>query len=171
MKANRLGWMTVVAAALIGTAAAQAPKQPQPRPGATAKTSAMVHDTAILKDIENTFGFVPQFIRSISPTVLPSFWQSMKTFQMSTDTKLDNKTKELIGVAVAAQVPCEYCVLFHTEAARMNGASEQEIQEAVGMAAMTRQGSTLLNGMMVDKVQFKKDLDRIVRHSKQQARK
>jgi alkylhydroperoxidase/carboxymuconolactone decarboxylase family protein YurZ len=61
--------------------------------------------------------------------------------------------------------------VFHTEAARLNGATDAEIQEAVGMAAMTRQGSTVLNGMNVDKAQFRKDLDRIVRTSRQQARR
>ena len=53
----------------------------------------------------------------------------------------------------------------------MNGATDEEIKEAVGMAAMTRSGSTLLNGLMIDKPQFRRDLDRIVRHGKQQARK
>jgi len=191
MKAFRLGWITIVAAGLIGTAAAQGTQKDQPVPtaqkqpvqpksttpapntGAKATPTAgmTVQDPAILRDIEGTFGFVPVFVRSIPPTLLPGFWASMKMFQLGTDTKLDGKTKELIGLAVAAQIPCEYCIAFHTEAARMNGASDLEIQEAVGMAAMTREASTLINGMMIDKVQFKKDLDRIVRHAKQQARK
>jgi len=93
----------------------------------------------------------------------------MKQFEMSPDTKLDMKTKELIGVAVAAQIPCRYCVQFHTAGARMHGATDQEIQEAVGMAAMTRMGSTLLNGMQIDEAQFKKDLDRMMRKGRQQA--
>lgn len=175
MKGFRLGWLTVVAAALIGTAAAEGPKQPQPPPTSTVKaapsTSMTAQDPAVIKDIENTFGFMPAFLKSVPPTLLPQFWASLKMFQMGTETKLDGKTKELIGLAVAAQIPCEYCIQFHTEAARVNGASEQEIQEAVGMAALTREASTMLNGTMVDKVQFKKDVDRIMRKAKQQARK
>ncbi len=189
MKATRLGWISLVAAALIGTAAAQAPQQqtppspqqpaqrqqqPQPqqqRQGGAMKPMAMpTQDPAVIRDIEATLGFVPQWLRMVPPALLPGFWQELKSLELSTETRLDMKTKELIGLAVAAQVPCEYCILFHTQAARMNGASDQEIQEAIGMAAITRQGSTLLNGMMVDKAQFRKDLDRMAR-GRQQARK
>lgn len=122
------------------------------------------------KQIEATFGFVPQFFKSVPATLLPSWWEGLVSFQLSPNTKLDGKTKELIGLAVSAQVPCEYCIYFHTEAARLNGATEQEIQEAVGMAAITRQGSTLLNGLQVDKAQFKKDVERIVRGAKSAAK-
>lgn len=187
MKATRLGWITLVAATLIGTAAAQAPQQPQTpsspqqpqkqqpppqqRQGGTVKSAAIpAQDPAVIRDIETTIGFVPQWFRTIPASLLPGFWQGLKSLQLSDETKLDGKTKELIGLAVAAQVPCEYCVMFHTRVARMHGASEQEIQEAVGMAAITREASTLLNGMMIDKAQFKKDLDRMTR-GKQQARK
>jgi alkylhydroperoxidase/carboxymuconolactone decarboxylase family protein YurZ len=65
-------------------------------------------------------------------------------------------------------------VYFHTVAAKKAGASDQDIKEAVGMAAMTRMGSTLLNGAQIDKVQFRKDVDRIMARdekSKVQARK
>jgi AhpD family alkylhydroperoxidase len=106
--------------------------------------------------------------------MLSTFWYGMKNFQANPNTSLDAKTKELIGVAVAAQIPCEYCVYFHTVAAKKAGASDQEIKEAVGMAAMTRMGSTLLNGAQIDKVQFRKDVDRIMARdekSKVQARK
>jgi len=131
----------------------------------------MMDVQATLKDVESTMGFVPQWIKSVPPSMLPAFWMQLKSFQMSPDTKLDMKSKELIGLAVAAQIPCEYCVIFHTEAARMNGATDQEIQEAVAMAAITREASTLLNGLQIDKAQFRRDLDRMVRKNKQQARK
>jgi AhpD family alkylhydroperoxidase len=85
----------------------------------------------------------------------------MKTFQMNPNTALDNKTKELIGLAVASQIPCQYCIYFHTEAARANGASEQQIREAVGMSAVVRMASTVINGTQVDNVQFRKDVQRM----------
>src|SRR5689334_7687820 len=68
---------------------------------------------AVLKDIEATVGFVPQFFRQVADTQLESFWASMKPFEMTPNTALDAKTKELIGLAVAAQIPCEYCIQFH----------------------------------------------------------
>jgi AhpD family alkylhydroperoxidase len=121
---------------------------------------------AATKEIEAAFGFVPGFIRAIPKVVLPSWWEGTKALEMNPNTALDGKTKELIGLAVAAQIPCEYCVYFHTEAAKLEGASEEEVQEAVAMASATRAGSTILNGLQVDKVQFKKDVDRIVKSAK-----
>jgi AhpD family alkylhydroperoxidase len=148
----------VIAAALIG----QLADAQRARPAAPAATPASADAQAALKDIETTLGFVPQFFRSVADAQLPSFWQQMKEFQVG-ETMLDNKTKELIGLAVAAQIPCEYCIYFHTEAARRHGASEQQIREAVGMAAMTRMASTVLNGSQIDAAQFRKDTQRLLK--------
>ena len=61
-------------------------------------------------------------------------WAEFKSVQLNPNTKLDGKTKELIGLAVSAQVPCQYCIYFHTAAAKANGATDQEVGEAVAMA-------------------------------------
>jgi AhpD family alkylhydroperoxidase len=113
-------------------------------------------------EIEKTLGFVPDFFKGVPQTLLPAFWNSLASLQMNPATKLDGKTKELIGLAVAAQIPCEYCIIFHTEVARLNGATDEEIKEAVAMSGVTRMASTVLNGNQTDKAQFKKDLQRIV---------
>ena len=168
--------ITVVFCGAIATAQAprdtQRPSQSQAPTTSTRQPSANIQDTQTLKDVEATFGFVPQWIKQVPAALLPSFWMTLKNFQMSDQTALDKKTKELVGLAVAAQIPCEYCVMFHTEVARMNGASDQEIREAIGMAAVTREASTLLNGMAIDKAQFRRDLDRMVRtENKRQAKR
>jgi AhpD family alkylhydroperoxidase len=86
--------------------------------------------------------------------------------QLNPATPLDGKSKELIGLAVASQIPCQYCIVFHTEAAKLNGASDAEIKEAIAMAALTRHWSTVLNGSMVDETQFRKEVDQIVAGAK-----
>lgn len=160
----------IVASVIGGLVAGQiviadTPMTNKPKTTTTTKTGTKTGMTtstdAVLKDIEATVGFVPQFFRQVADTQIESFWASMKTFEMNPNTALDAKTKELIGLAVAAQVPCDYCIVFHTESARKNGATEQEIREAVGMAAMTRLGSTVLNGLQIDHAQFKSDLQRM----------
>lgn len=171
---NQIGTIAVMAVVLAGAGVARAQKAaPPPNPQDT--TSKPPSSSAeVLDDINKTFGFVPAFLKQMPDTMLATFWYGMKTFQANPNTSLDAKTKELIGVAVAAQIPCEYCIYFHTAAAKKAGASDQDIKEAVGMAAMTRMGSTLLNGAQIDKVQFRKDVDRIMAHdekSKVQARK
>ena len=82
--------------------------------------------------------------------------------QLNPDTALDGKTKELVGLAVAAQIPCAYCIYFHTNAAKANGASEQEVQEAVAMAAIVRHWRTVLNGMQVDLAIFRAETDDVL---------
>lgn len=76
--------------------------------------------------------------------------------------ELDAKTRELIGVAVAAQIPCAYCSYAHTKKARAEGASEAEIREAVATAAQVRHWSTVLNGMQYDFDAFKAEYDELV---------
>ena len=75
------------------------------------------------------------------------------------DAQLDAKIRDLIALAVAAQIPCTYCVYAHLKDARSHGASESEIREAVATAANVRQWSTVLNGMGYDFEEFKKELD------------
>lgn len=123
-------------------------------------TGAAAQDVeATYADIEKTLGGVPEFMRHVPAAALPGAWAEMRDLQFSKDTALSPKEKELIGLAVAAQIPCEYCVYAHTAAAKANGASEEEIREAVGMAAVTRHWSTMLNGLQIDAAQFKKDFD------------
>jgi AhpD family alkylhydroperoxidase len=59
---------------------------------------------------------------------------------------LDGKTKQLIGLGVAAQIPCAYCVYAHTKAAKAAGATDAQIKEAIAIAALVRFNSTMLNG-------------------------
>jgi len=93
---------------------------------------------ATYRDIEQTLGSVPSFFKAFPESGITGAWAEFKSVQLNPKTKLDSKTKELIGLAVAAQVPCQYCIYFHTAVAKANGATEQEIGEAVAMAAIVR---------------------------------
>ena len=59
---------------------------------------------------------------------------------------LDGKTKQLIALGVAAQIPCAYCVAAHTKMAKAAGATDAQIKEAIAAAALVRFNSTMLNG-------------------------
>jgi AhpD family alkylhydroperoxidase len=75
------------------------------------------------------------------------------------DAALDQKTKELIGLGVAAQIPCEYCVDYHTTAAKSLGATNAEIKEAIATAALVRKWSTMLNGSQYDAESWHAELE------------
>jgi AhpD family alkylhydroperoxidase len=117
-------------------------------------------------DIAKTFGFVPGFFKAMADVAVVGAWQEMKGLQMNPKTALSGKTKELIGLAVASQVPCRYCIYAHTLFAELNGASEQEIGEAISLAGLERHWSAYLYGSQIDENKFRGDLQRILQNAK-----
>ena len=89
-------------------------------------------------------------------------WRQFRDVQLSQTTAVAPKNKELMGLAVASQIPCRFCIIAHTEFAKLNGATDAEIHEAIAMASLTRSLSTMLNGMEVDEPQFRRDIDHLV---------
>jgi AhpD family alkylhydroperoxidase len=120
-------------------------------------------------DIQATLGFVPDFVQKIPEPMLPGTWDELKMLQLNPKTALDGRTKELIGLGVSAQIPCRYCIVAHTEFAKLNGAREAEIAEAVGMAAVTRHWSTFLNGAQLDEARFRADVMKLIENAKRAA--
>jgi len=132
-----------------------------------------VHTNAIAtyQDIQATLGIVPGFFKAFPEVGIPGAWAEFKTLQASEQTALTPKVKQLIGLAVSAQVPCAYCVYFHTSVAKAYGATDEEVKEAVAMAAIARHWSTVLNGMAIDLPTFKREVDTTLRISADKAKK
>lgn len=125
---------------------------------------------ATYRDIDQTLGSVPSFFKAFPASGIAGAWAEFKSVQLNPNTKLDAKTKELIGLAVSAQIPCQYCIYFHTAVAKANGATEQEISEAVAMAAIARHWSTVLNGLQIDLAGFKRETDTVLRMAAEKAK-
>jgi len=53
---------------------------------------------------------------------------------------LDEKTKQLIAVASAHITQCPYCIKGHTKQAKLKGATNEEIMEAIWVASEMRAG-------------------------------
>jgi AhpD family alkylhydroperoxidase len=120
------------------------------------------------RDIEATLGLVPQFMKDVPDYLIESEWASFKNLQLSDQTAIPNKYKELIGLAVSGATRCRYCVYFHTEAARLFGATDEEITEASLVAKNTMAWSTYLNAMAYDFDEFRQEFDRIADHVRAQ---
>lgn len=116
-------------------------------------------------DMRATLGFEPSFFSGVPPSALPGAWQAFKALELSDTTALSGKEKELIGLGVAAQIPCDYCIYAHRASARAYGASDEEIAEAVAMASLTRQWSTVLNGSLTDEAEFRAWVDAALAHA------
>ena len=136
--------------------------------GASAQDSRKAADDT-LRDIQATLGVVPGFFRAFPEAGLPGAWAEFKQVQVAENTKLSPKVKQLIGLAVSAQVPCTYCVYFHTEVAKAYGATPDEIKEAVALAAISRHWSTVLNGMAIDMTMFRAEVDTSLRVAAERA--
>ena len=71
-----------------------------------------------------------------------------------------------LGVSGATR--CRYCAYFHTEAARLFGATEEEINEAALVAKNTMGWSTYLNTREYDYDRFKQEFDQMAEHVREQ---
>lgn len=116
----------------------------------------------VLNDVQNTFGMVPTFFKHFPEEGLEGAWMEFKSLEANPNTALPAKYKELIGLGVAAQIPCKHCLIVHTEFAKLNGATDREIREALGVAAIVRHWSTFLNGMQTDEASFRSDVKQML---------
>ena len=120
-----------------------------------------------LADIKKTMGIVLDQFKVIPHDVVPHEWAEMKKYSFA-ETKIPAKYKELIGLAVAATIKCPYCIYFHTRAAKMNGATDEEIAEAAFLTRFTTGWSVMLHATSIDLDSFKKQFAEVEAHLKKQ---
>jgi len=123
-----------------------------------------------LKDIRETMGIVPGFMKALPRDALVNEWPNFKKYQLE-DTVIPAKYRELIGLAVAANIKCPYCQLFHTGAAKMNGATDDEMAELVFLASMTSRWSSIIHAQHYDYDTFKREFEQIGAHLQKTAGK
>jgi AhpD family alkylhydroperoxidase len=119
----------------------------------------------VYAEMKEMFGIVPGFMTTMSDVSLEDEWRTMQSVQMKPGP-IPNKYRELIGLAVAAARGCDYCAYFHTEFAKLNGASAAEIEDAVHYAKSNAGWSTYLHGMQYPRDKFQKEVDQIVTNAK-----
>ncbi len=119
----------------------------------------------VFTEVKNALGLVPQWLEQMPEGGLQGFWGTARDFWLK-ETKIPNKYKELIGVAVSGATRCKYCALFHTEAARLFGATDDEVSEASCMGAVTMMGSTFINAKQIDYEKFRQETRDIVAYLK-----
>lgn len=132
----------------------------------TSSAVDMAERTKILNEIRSTFGMVPTFMREFPAEGLPGAWEDFKAVQLSPNTTLNAKTKDLIGLAVASTIPCRYCTYFHRKTAAMNGAKPEEIKLAIAIAAMETKWDAFFEGTQRDLAKFKTEIDKMVSFTK-----
>jgi AhpD family alkylhydroperoxidase len=122
----------------------------------------------IYQEIEGMFGLVPSFFKKVPDSSLELEWDLFRRVQFD-EGSIPNKYRELIGVAVSAVTRCRYCAFFHTEVARLNGATDEEIEDAVHFAKSQVGWSTYINGLQIDFEEFKKEVLHACEHVRKMA--
>lgn len=112
---------------------------------------------SIYSEIKEMFGIVPSFFKFIPDSTLELEWRLMKKVQFD-EGPIPNKYRELIGIAISGISKCRYCALFHTEIAKLNCATDAEIEDAVHYAKSSAGWSTYLNGLRVDYETFEEEM-------------
>jgi len=121
-------------------------------------------------DIRKTMGVVLDQFRAVPHNVLPHEWAEMKQYSFG-ETKIPAKYRELIGLAVAAAIKCPYCIYFHTRAAKMNGATDEEIAELAFLTRFTTGWSAILHASNIDLESFKKQFEQAAQHMAARAKR
>lgn len=120
------------------------------------------------KEITETFGSFLTMFEVFPEHALAGAWETFKQMQ-SPENAISPKYRELIQLAVASQIPCVYCVYYHTVAAQAFGATDEEIKEAVAHGAQTRHWSMVLQGTQMEFEEFKAEMNAALKYMSEKA--
>jgi len=84
--------------------------------------------------------------RSLAPDASRAFHDFSNT--VFANGALPTKMKHIIAVAVAHATQCPYCIKGHTRAALNEGASAEELMEAIWVAAEMRSGAAFAHSVI-----------------------
>ena len=84
----------------------------------------------------------------------PELWKKFMAYYGSVfaEGALTVREKSLIALAVAHAVQCPYCIDSYTQDALEKGANEEQMTEAVHVAAAIRGGATLVHGVQMKNI-------------------
>src|ERR1700682_3874472 len=80
----------------------------------------------------------------LAPEAMTAFWAYDKA--ALADGAIPKKYKELMAIAVALTTQCPYCIEVHPQQALKAGVTEQELAEALHVAAALRAGGSITHG-------------------------
>lgn len=129
-------------------------------------TEATSYDETV-SDIEETLGLLPGYLEALPEQDLVNEWPTLKRFFFG-EWEIDAKTRELVGLAMAAAIGCEYCRHFHKGAAQLNGATEEELSELFFLASYTPRYSALIQAQDYDVGVFREETEQIAEHLEEQ---
>ena len=101
----------------------------------------------ILDDTKQMLGTVPFILRVMARRPEFMIFSALKDFYALRPKSLDPKTAELLAIAAAASAGADKCLKVHMAAAEREGASEDEVLDAVFIAAIIGQTNVLASAL------------------------
>lgn len=101
----------------------------------------------MLEDVEERYGEVPYIINFMKD--MPELFISRMIYENSVMRQMnlmDPKTVELISIAVASALRCEYCLKTHLRVAKRLGVTKEEMFSAMLIAATISSAAVLAEG-------------------------
>lgn len=120
--------------------------------GTSGKVRQIFDDIKKTKNIDH----VPNFWRALasSPDHLEMTWQRLKALMhpeaSGRKSPLDNKTREMLALAVSATNGCSYCVNSHTAALKKLGTSSETLGEVLAIVALFNSTNALADGYQIE---------------------
>ncbi len=96
------------------------------------------------KGVQSELAPMARELRQMIPDVLQGFTQ-LHLAAMA-EGSLSTKMKELIALAIAISHRCDGCIASHARGAAKQGATEQEVAEAIGVAILMTGGPATTYG-------------------------
>jgi AhpD family alkylhydroperoxidase len=115
------------------------------------------------QEMKEVLGRAPALLDRVPDELLEADWQLLR-LPFVDDSLIPGRGKALIGVAVAAAIRCSSTVRLHTELARVHGASDAEVAEAVHLAALVAGWSIRMHGFQLDAGDFEAEVTDIAGH-------
>ena len=109
-------------------------------------------------------------MKGLPQDVLIHDWPLMKKYTLG-ESKIPAKYRELMGLAVAANIKCPYCQLFHKSVAQMYGATPEEFAEIAFFASYTSRWSAMIHAQHYDYDTFAKETQQIGEYLSKGAKK
>ena len=119
-------------------------------------TTEQIHE-----EIKEMCGRVPTHLKQMPPMLLKLEWELWKRVQ-NDEGAIPRGYRELIGLAASAALRCAYGTFYHTEVAKVYGASDEEIESAAHFAKSAVAWSTYCEGMQIDIGQHKAEVMRSI---------
>lgn len=100
-------------------------------------------DSYFKKDDLKKFGNITEFQEEMGTKFFEWYGSIFK------EGALSMREKSLIALAVAHTVQCPYCIDAYTSSCMQHGADEEQMMEAVHVAAGIKGGATLVNSVQM----------------------